>query len=77
MKNIYLSIFIVCVVFILIVGFQNIIFGQSGYALTFLVSNGVLIFMSAIVGAVGGAAFVMYYNTRVAENSQDTEDGIE
>ncbi len=75
MKNIYLTIVIVCIAFILILCFQNLILNSTAFILFLNTNSFVLAFLVATVGFVAGASFILYYNSR--RKGEEDEDSIE
>lgn len=71
MRNVYLTVIIVCIAFIIVVGFQNLILNQNAWIFVILTNSSVLAFLCGIVGFTAGAAAMLFYNSTKQQEGED------
>ncbi len=74
MKNLYFAIVLLCLMLVLICGFQNLVWGTPAIILTTTMNNGLLIFFIALIGFIAGNAFTLYIQAWQSQNNPAEEE---
>ena len=77
MRKIYLTISITCLVFVVVVAFQNLILNQLAWMFTIMTSSSIIIFLCTIAAFISGVFFILFYQSkRVEENADEQESTL-